>query len=57
MKKVYLKASARNYFLGMKVSSCIKQLQLIAKQNGLLLNRKREYDIARNILAKSIVNN
>lgn len=49
--------STNKYFKGIKLSSAFPLLKVIAEQNGLNLNRAREFGIAKNLLVNSIVYN
>jgi hypothetical protein len=47
----------KNYYSGLKFSEVAPLLKQIAEQNGLKLSRLREFNIAKTILAHSIVKN
>lgn len=47
----------KKYFSGIKLSKVFPLLKIIANQNGLNLNRAREFKIAQRLLAISVVYN
>lgn len=49
--------SQQRYYCGMTITQVYPLLKIVAIQNGLDLSRMRQFRIARNILAKSIVKN
>jgi len=51
------KTAIRKFFSGTTISNTLPLLNIVAIQQGLNLSKVREYNIAKNVLINSIINN